>query len=65
MTKEQTSRDVVKMLKKAGWIPAAKFVGSHRKWTAPNGETLSVPEGHKMISPGVMRTIEKAIKEWK
>lgn len=65
MTKEQASRDVVKMLKKAGRVPASTFVGGPRKRTAPNGKTLSIPEGHKMISPGVMRQIEKALEEWK
>lgn len=55
----------MKMLKKTDWVPAAKFVGSHRKWTAPNGNTLPIPADHKMISPGVMRQIEKALEEWK
>lgn len=61
MTKEEETRKVVKALRDAGFVPAEKFVGSHRKWYGPNGEIVPLPEGHKTISPGVMRKVLKAL----
>ncbi|WP_188680795.1 type II toxin-antitoxin system HicA family toxin [Subtercola lobariae] len=63
MVSEQSSRKVAKLLREAGWVPAADFVGSHRKWVSPQGRMMSIPEGHRMISPGVVRKIVKAIEE--
>ncbi|MBF4511326.1 type II toxin-antitoxin system HicA family toxin [Plantibacter sp. VKM Ac-2885] len=66
MVSEQPTRIMLKKLRKAGFTPAPNMVGSHRKWYAPNGvDSVSIPEGHKAISPGVVRQIDKAIEESK
>lgn len=63
MTKEQPTRKMIKLLKDAGFTPG-NTEGSHTKYR--NGSiTVSVPDGHKTISPGVVRKIENAIKEAK
>ncbi|WP_367379176.1 type II toxin-antitoxin system HicA family toxin [Subtercola boreus] len=57
---------MVKTLRKAGWSPTAAFVGSHRKWSSADGSvTMSIPEGHSNISPGVVRQILAAIERSK
>ena len=55
---------MVKLLRQAGWTPG-KTVGSHTKWYSPDGRTLSIPDGHKMTSPGLVRQIQKAIEDTK
>jgi predicted RNA binding protein YcfA (HicA-like mRNA interferase family) len=61
MVSEQPARKVVQMLKKAGFI-ADRSVGSHTVWV--NGSVVvSVPDGHRTISPGVVRQVTNAIKE--
>jgi predicted RNA binding protein YcfA (HicA-like mRNA interferase family) len=61
MVSEQPTRKVTKMMRDAGWTPT-RTVGSHTVWTGPNGSTFSLPDGHKSISPGVMRNLLKAIE---
>jgi predicted RNA binding protein YcfA (HicA-like mRNA interferase family) len=59
---EEPARSVVKRLKQAGFVPTdAK--GSHTKWTHPCGVTVIVPDGHRMISPGVVRKVNSAIEQ--
>jgi predicted RNA binding protein YcfA (HicA-like mRNA interferase family) len=65
MVSEQPTRVMVKRLRKAGFTPSSTR-GSHTKWIAPNGvDSVSIPDGHKTISPGVVRQIDKAIEESK
>ena len=64
MVSEEPTRKMVKLLRSAGWVPG-KTVGSHTKWHAPDGRTLAVPDGHRTISPGVVRQIMKAIEDAK
>ncbi len=49
-------------MRAAGWIETA-VVGSHTKWKGPNGTVFSLPDGHREISPGVYRSLLKAMKE--
>ncbi|MDJ0363116.1 type II toxin-antitoxin system HicA family toxin [Rhodococcus sp. H29-C3] len=63
MVTEQPTRTVVKELKAAGFSPA-RTVGSHTTWVSADGEVkVTVPEGHRKISPGVYRKILEAMKE--
>lgn len=62
MAKEETSRSAVKRLKAAGF-ELKSTDGRHSKWAHPNGAWVPVPDSHKMISPGVVRKIDRAIKE--
>lgn len=61
MVSEQPTRKITAALKKAGFKPL-RTVGSHTVW-ANGSVTVSVPDGHKTISPGVVRQVERAIKE--
>ncbi|MCZ9635298.1 type II toxin-antitoxin system HicA family toxin [Rhodococcus sp. BH5] len=57
MVADQLTRKVVKELKTAG---------SHTTWKSENGKVhVSVPDGHRTISPGVYRKVLKAIQEAK
>lgn len=56
MVSEQPTTRVVKILKKAGWVPL-RVVGSHTIWQSPSGTRFSLPDGHKTISPGVYRKL--------
>ncbi|QMU97861.1 type II toxin-antitoxin system HicA family toxin [Microbacterium esteraromaticum] len=61
MVSEQPTRKIVKVLRDAGFTPA-RTVGSHTVWVNGN-VSISVPDGHKTISPGVVRKVHKAIEE--
>ncbi|WP_255430620.1 MULTISPECIES: hypothetical protein [Cellulomonas] len=41
----------------------ANVVASHTRWQRPSGVSITVPDGHRTISPGVYRQITKALKE--
>ncbi|WP_072687022.1 type II toxin-antitoxin system HicA family toxin [Rhodococcus marinonascens] len=60
MIAEQPAKKIQKQLRAAGFTPGRKS-GSHTFWTGPNGVSISVPDGHRTISPGVVRKIDKAI----
>lgn len=63
MIAEEPSRTVAKRLKKAGFESRAGR-GSHEEFTcAHDNARVSVPTGHKTISPGVVRQVNKAIKK--
>jgi len=62
MVASQPTRKVVKELKTAGF-ERDRMVGSHAQWVHPDGRSISVPEGHSTISPGVYRKILKTINE--
>ena len=64
MVSAEPTRKMVKLLRQAGWTPG-KTVGSHTKRYSPDGRTLSIPDGHKMTSPGLVRQIQKAIEDTK
>jgi predicted RNA binding protein YcfA (HicA-like mRNA interferase family) len=60
---EQPTRRVVRELKDAGFI-AVRRSGSHTVYV--NGTvSVTVPDGHRMISPGVYRQILQKIEEAK
>ena len=63
MTSEEPTRKMVKLLKNSGFT-ALRTVGSHTVY-GKGSVTVSVPDGHKTISPGVVRQILNAIKEAK
>ncbi|MBN9225611.1 MAG: hypothetical protein ABS63_05660 [Microbacterium sp. SCN 70-27] len=61
MVSDQPTRRVQKQLRDAGFS-AERTSGSHTVWV--NGSiSITVPDGHRTISPGVYRNILKAIKE--
>lgn len=64
MVKEQPTRKVQRELRDAGFTPV-RTVGSHTWWAHPSGVGVSVPDGHRIITPGVYRKILKAMKEAK
>ena len=59
---EQPTRRVIRLLSRAGWMHISS-VGSHSKWRGPNGTTFTLPDGHRVISPGVYRALLAAMKE--
>ena len=62
MIAEQPTRKVLKDLTKAGWQRKGT-VGSHSVWVCQDDEhQVTVPDGHKMISAGVLRRINKALE---
>ncbi|OBG23971.1 hypothetical protein A5765_18070 [Mycolicibacterium celeriflavum] len=62
--KPEKATDLVKRLRAAGFTPIdAK--GSHTKWTHPSGVHVVVPTGHRTISPGIVRKVDKAIEQSK
>lgn len=61
MVSEEPTQSVVKRLRDAGFVPH-RTVGSHTMWK--NGTvSVPVPDGHRKISPGVVRKVNKAIEE--
>ncbi|MEV4125913.1 type II toxin-antitoxin system HicA family toxin [Nocardia sp. NPDC049707] len=62
MIAEQPTRKVLKALKEAGWSPLRDGAGSHTIYGCPTSKhDVSVPDGHRTISPGVVRTINRAV----
>jgi predicted RNA binding protein YcfA (HicA-like mRNA interferase family) len=65
MVSEQPTRKMVKELTGAGWT-ALRTVGSHTIYGCGcGGHTFSLPDGHKTISPWVVRKCRNAIEECK
>ncbi|HET9875934.1 MAG TPA: type II toxin-antitoxin system HicA family toxin [Mycobacterium sp.] len=62
MVKEEPTRDVIERLKAAGFVRVSTD-GRHSKWRHPSGAWVPVPDSHRTISPGVVRKIDRAIKE--
>ncbi|WP_370584413.1 type II toxin-antitoxin system HicA family toxin [Ornithinimicrobium cryptoxanthini] len=50
------------MFRRAGWTPV-RSVGSHTVWESPSGKRFTLPDGHRTISPGVVRKATKALEE--
>lgn len=63
MVSEEPTRKVIKRLRDAGFTPL-RTEGSHTVW-ANGAVSVSVPDGHRTISPGVVRKVNKAIEEAK
>lgn len=66
----QKTRDVLKYLRSLGWIRLRDGAGSHEIWGLPDGsKRASIPAGHREVSAGVLRQIERAgaqlPREWK
>jgi predicted RNA binding protein YcfA (HicA-like mRNA interferase family) len=62
---DEPARSVVKRLRNAGFVKSDS-TGSHTKWSHPeSGEYVVVPTGHRMISPGVVRQVDRAIEHIK
>jgi predicted RNA binding protein YcfA (HicA-like mRNA interferase family) len=59
---EEPTRNVVRRLKKAGFI-RTEASGSHGRWQHPSGPMVFVPDGHRTISPGVVRQVNEAIAD--
>ena len=64
MVASQRTSKVLAELRDAGFTPA-RTVGSHTWWKHDSGAQVSVPDGHRVISPGVYRDVLNAIKESK
>lgn len=64
MIAEQPTRKILKELTDAGWSRTRHGKGSHSVWACETNEhTVTVPDGHRTIRPGVVRSIRKAIAE--
>jgi predicted RNA binding protein YcfA (HicA-like mRNA interferase family) len=68
--KAQKTRVVLKHLRSIGWEYLRDGQGSHEIWGLPDGsQRATIPAGHREVSPGVLRQIEKAgvdlPPEWK
>jgi predicted RNA binding protein YcfA (HicA-like mRNA interferase family) len=57
---EEPTRTLVKRLKKAGFV-RTEGSGSHGRWQHPSGPLVFIPDGHRTISPGVVRQVNDAI----
>jgi predicted RNA binding protein YcfA (HicA-like mRNA interferase family) len=63
MVSEEPARKMVKELQKAGWS-ALRTDGSHTVYGCSCGQhRFSLPDGHRTISPGVVRKCRKAITD--
>jgi predicted RNA binding protein YcfA (HicA-like mRNA interferase family) len=62
MIAEQSTPTVRRMLIAAEWV-RKRTVGSHSFWVCSSGApSVTVADGHRKISPGVMRNINKALE---
>jgi predicted RNA binding protein YcfA (HicA-like mRNA interferase family) len=62
MVSDEPTRKILKELREAGFSPIRKR-GSHTWWQHTTGIGVPVPDGHRKISPGVVREIRKAIEK--
>lgn len=63
MVTEQPTRKMIKEFRSAGWI-ALRTDGSHTVYSCPCGKhQFLLPDGHRTISPGVVRKARKIITE--
>ena len=62
MVSGEPARTVIKRLQQAGFTQSDRK-GSHTKWTHRNGAQVTVPTGHRTISPGVVRQVNKAVQQ--
>jgi predicted RNA binding protein YcfA (HicA-like mRNA interferase family) len=59
---EESTQKILKELRQAGFV-RTRGTGSHSWWEHPSGAGVAVPDGHRRISPGVVRKVRKAIEE--
>lgn len=58
---EEPTRKTVKRLTQAGWVRGRRE-GSHSVWICANGKhKVSVADGHRMTSAGMVRKIDAAL----
>ncbi|WP_163757489.1 hypothetical protein [Mycobacterium botniense] len=62
MVKEEPARTITMRLRKSRFSPT-DAAGSHTKWLHLLGPSVSIPYGHRTISPGVVRQINNAIAQ--
>jgi predicted RNA binding protein YcfA (HicA-like mRNA interferase family) len=62
MVSEEPTRSTTKRLREAGFV-RTDAQGSHGKWIHPLGPSVSIPDGHRTTSPGVVRQVNKAISD--
>lgn len=62
MVSDEPTQKILKELREAGFV-AIRTRGSHTWWEHESGIGISVPDGHRRISPGVVRKVRKAIEE--
>ena len=61
LTRAQKTRDVLNHLRSIGWVYLRDGQGSHELWGLPDGSKKAVvPAGHREVSVGVLRQIQKA-----
>ncbi|MEV8372240.1 type II toxin-antitoxin system HicA family toxin [Kribbella sp. NPDC056861] len=61
MVSEMPTRKVVKAFKDAGW-KRVRTEGSHSVYECGCGQhSFSLPDGHRKISPGVVRKVDGAL----
>ena len=61
LTRAQKTRDVLNHLRSIGWVHLQDGQGSHELWGLPDGSKKAVvPAGHREVSAGVLRQIQKA-----
>lgn len=57
----QKTRVVLQHLRSIGWVYLRDGRGSHELWGLPDGSQKAVvPAGHREVSAGVLRMLEKA-----
>lgn len=62
MVSEESTQKILKELRQAGFVHV-RTTGSHSRWEHGSGIAVTVPDGHRRISPGVVRKVRKAIQE--
>lgn len=62
MVSEEPTRKTVKRLKGAGFVKD-RTDGSHSTWIHPSGARITIADGHRTTSPGLVRKVNLAIKE--
>lgn len=62
MVSEVPTKKIVKRLLRAGFTQRDAR-GSHTKWSHPTGVQVIIPTGHRTVSPGVVRQVDKAVNE--
>lgn len=63
MIAPKPTRIVLKEMKSHGFT-RENGKGSHSKWICPHGKIkVTIPDGHKTISPGVLRSIQQTIEQ--
>lgn len=64
MVSSQPTWKVVRELRSAGFQPL-RTRGSHTTWGHPSGVRVVLADGHRLTSPGLYRSVVRAIAESK